>query len=272
MKLCPCCGKPKKPSGLDGLGTALKPAVELIVLARKPLSEPSIAANVLRWGTGALAIDRCRVEGGESTIRSNEAEMGYGGGNKASSYQTGSTAGRWPPNLAHDGSPEVQAAFDLFGAAGSNSGTPTASDGTVHRNGHMFSRPDQAPSRAKYDTRGASAARFFPSCPPTAEEPRFHYSAKAGRDDRAGSNHPTVKPLTLMRWLVRLVTPPGGTVLDCFAGTGVTAEAALLEGFRAVLIEKEEEHFRDCLKRLGRAAGEDTPLFSSVPSEELDAA
>jgi hypothetical protein len=97
-----------------------------------------------------------------------------------------------------------------------------------------------------------SAARFFPALGFGEDELRFHYSAKASKAERAGSKHPTVKPLALMRWLCRLVTPPGGLVLDCFAGTGVTGEAALLEGFGAVLIEREAEYFADCRRRLGR--------------------
>jgi hypothetical protein len=79
---------------------------------------------------------------------------------------------------------------------------------------------------------------------------RFFYTAKADADDRLGSKHPTVKPLDLMQWLVRLITPPGGHVLDCFAGTGTTAEAALREGFRCTLIEREAEYLADIDRRM----------------------
>jgi site-specific DNA-methyltransferase (adenine-specific) len=109
-----------------------------------------------------------------------------------------------------------------------------------------------------------SAARFFQSCPLSPEELRFHYSAKADNSDRAGSKHPTVKPVALMRWLVRMVTPPGGVVLDSFAGSGTTGEAALREGCRAVLIEQSAEYMADLRRRLGRPAGEDMPLFAGV--------
>jgi site-specific DNA-methyltransferase (adenine-specific) len=96
-----------------------------------------------------------------------------------------------------------------------------------------------------------SAARFFASFPqdePTAK--RVIYCPKADGDSRLGSSHPTVKPLALMRYLVRLITPPGGTVLDCFAGTGTTGEAAFREGFKAVLIERDAEYIKDVEKRM----------------------
>jgi site-specific DNA-methyltransferase (adenine-specific) len=96
----------------------------------------------------------------------------------------------------------------------------------------------------------------------TGTAARFFFSSKAGGDDRANSLHPTVKPLALMEWLVRLVCPPGGTVLDPFAGTGVTGEACLRQGFRAVLIEREADYHRDILYRMGRLSGADAPLFS----------
>jgi DNA modification methylase len=211
----------------EGWGTALKPALEPITFARKPL-EGTVAANVLAHGTGALNIAACRV-GTDSTARRNTAEMGYHGGNLAAAYSTGSDAGRWPANLIHDGSDEVVAAF------------PESSGGAWPASGARFgySGGDRKQSGARKETADSgSAARFF-------------YNAKADSDDRIGSKHPTVKPVDLMRYLVRLVTPPGGTVLDPFAGTGTTGEAAFYEGFNAVLIEREEEYRADIARRMG---------------------
>lgn len=220
----------------EGWGTALKPAHENWWLFRKPLAEPTVAANVLRHGTGALNIDGCRVEGGGNKTFDRDA-----GERSRENYRTGTTVGasrpagaRWPANLCHDGSPEVLEAFAAFGESKSragwrnntNQGHEGWSGGTI-RQGPLFSGHADS----------GSAARFF-------------YSAKASRQDRAGSKHPTVKPVSLMRWLVRLVTPPGGTVLDPFAGSGTTGQAAREEGFNAILIEREAEYVADIQRRL----------------------
>jgi site-specific DNA-methyltransferase (adenine-specific) len=256
-----------------GWGSALKPSHEPIVLARKPLSEPTVAANVLRWGTGALNIDATRVGMGEEydpakVQRQRSARVtwkeGEASGLRSDHEQpTYNAAGRWPANLVHDGSPEVLAAFDLFGTKTSGKqaqgGHVRNSDKT--RNAYGAFVGQRCEGDVLYGDTG-SAARFFQSCPLSPEELRFHYSSKAGKDDRAGSGHPTIKPLSLMRWLVRMVTPPGGTVLDCFAGSGTTGAAAIAEGFKAVLIEREAEYVADIRRRLGRPAGEDTPLFA----------
>ena len=109
-----------------------------------------------------------------------------------------------------------------------------------------------------------SAARFYPALPLTQDDLRFHYSGKADATDRAGSTHPTIKPLALMKWLVTLVTPPGGHILDPFAGSGTTGEAAQLLGFDATLIEQDAQYIADIHRRLGRAHGADTPLFAEV--------
>ena len=98
----------------------------------------------------------------------------------------------------------------------------------------------------------------------TGTASRFFYSAKATSADRADSRHPTVKPIDLIRWLTRLVTPPGGTVLDPFAGSGTTGEAAMLEGFNAILIEREAEHAADIAHRQRRWHGGDLPLFAEA--------
>jgi site-specific DNA-methyltransferase (adenine-specific) len=111
---------------------------------------------------------------------------------------------------------------------------------------------DADPSRGIGDS--GSAARFF-------------YCAKADKDDRLKSKHPTVKPIDLMAYLVRLVTPPGGTVLDPFAGSGATGMACMREGFRYILIEREREYFEDILNRVSHVRGEDTPLFAPLAAK-----
>jgi site-specific DNA-methyltransferase (adenine-specific) len=237
--ICPCCGKHKRPENLDALGTALKPAMELIALARKPLSEKTVAANVLRWGVGALNIDGCRVPAGDKAqfpagvVSETEAVFGGGDGRYANRPRTADAtpSARWPANLIHDGSDEVVGAFpESNGAVGM----------TQHGSGtnSVYGKFD----RTELSTGGngvrdsGSAARFF-------------YSAKADADDRLGSSHPTVKPVDLMQYLVRLVTPKGGTVLDPFAGTGTTGEAAIREGCKAILIEREPEYLADIERR-----------------------
>ncbi len=115
---------------------------------------------------------------------------------------------------------------------------------SVNCYGDYGARPD-TPPRIETDK---SAARFF-------------YTAKADKADRLQSKHPTVKPVDLMRWLIRLVTPPGGTVLDCFAGSGTTGMAALAEGFNVILIEREDEYVADIRRRVAHVEGADTPLF-----------
>lgn len=160
----------------EGWGTALKPCKEPIVLAQKPISERSIAANVLKWGTGALNLAACRIPGVDEEHR-------------------------YPGNLVHDGSPEMELCF-----------------------------PD-------------GSHRYF-------------YTAKASKYDRLATSHPTVKPVELMRWLCRLVTPPGGRILDAFAGTGTTGAAALIERFRCDLIELKPAYLADIERRFAFMRGE----------------
>jgi site-specific DNA-methyltransferase (adenine-specific) len=273
---CYGSGFPKSHNIGDGWGSALKPAWEPICLARKPLSESSIAANVLKHGTGGINVEACRVGkpsseciADDSACLSPIACSGFGycrlrnfeqvsthsrGKNgafpKRPSEKTAEESGRkqdqregldhskrtgrWPANLIHDGSEEVLAGFP---DAGSNSGTPAASDGTAHR-GTAFFGNKGTPETRVYDSDRGSAARFF-------------YTAKADADDRLGSKHPTVKPIDLIQYLVRLVTPRGGVVLDPFAGTGTCGEAAFREGMAAVLIEREQEYQADIVKRMG---------------------
>lgn len=179
----------------EGWGSSLKPAVEPICLARKPLSEPTIAANVLRWGTGALNIDACRVEAEERPNigrRKDEAidaaRNCYGSGINGSKCLGTTSVGRWPANILIDDSQEVRDAFPDTGSA-----TP---ERVARKGGSNFFNGLNPAHVAKHPSdEGGSAARFF-------------YSCKADSDDRLGSRHPTVKPLDLIQWLCRLITPP----------------------------------------------------------------
>lgn len=218
----------------EGWGSALKPALEPICLARKPL-EGTIAENVLTHGTGALNIAGCRVAMGHGDskpiIERSAREV------SRENYRTGggivvgaSTEGRWPANVLHDGSDEVAEHFP-------------ASDGS------RIEKPCDRTFEA-FAGGGLGGSRGPRGFADSGSAARFFYSAKADADDRIGSKHPTVKPVDLMRWLVRLVTPPGGTVLDPFAGTGTTGEAAFREGFKAVLVEREEEYRADIARRM----------------------
>jgi len=210
----------------QGWGTALKPAFEPIVLARKPLTG-TVAQNVLAHGTGALNVDGSRIGTAD----------GHGGGAKASGgfvsgYERGdgfsaSAVGRWPANVVLD-----EAAAAMLDQA---SGERTSGKVKPHHRSHGKAddlrygkfRGD-IPLVGYGDTGGAS---------------RFFYTAKADAEDRGPENHhPTVKPVSLMAWLVKLVTPPGGVVLDPFAGSGSTLIAARHHGFQAIGIEREAEY------------------------------
>jgi len=218
----------------DGWGTALKPSCEFFTLCRKPLSEKTIAKNVLKWGTGGINIDGCRVESGDSAslARNNkEGDNGWknasGGKNTAAARaeQGLSPQGRFPANLIHDGSQEV---LDLFPET--KSGGPAKSrtkDGNIY--GKYKPIPND-PTKYNGGDQG-SAARFF-------------YCPKASKKDRnEGNNHPTVKPTALMAYLCRLITPTGGIVLDPYMGSGSTGKAAVQEGFSFVGCELDEDYF-----------------------------
>jgi hypothetical protein len=209
----------------QGWGTALKPAHEPVVVARKPLAG-TVAANVLAHGTGALNIDTCRI--GDEVLREQSAGQARIGTFERSSMTTPERTGRWPANVALD---ESQAA-----ALDAQSGALTSPTIAAH---HQRS-PKDAGILGAYGS--AEGERGYGD---TGGASRFFYVAKADRNERPkvdGVAHPTVKPLDLMRWLVRLVTPPGGTVLEPFAGSGTTVEACIIEGFQCIAIEKGDEH------------------------------
>lgn len=215
----------------QGWGTALKPAHEPIVVARKPLVG-TVAANVLAHGTGAINVDGCRVGSevittqakGQAGSVAGRAGADSSGSHKWNGCEASEHVGRWPANLIHDGSDEVLAAFP---ETKTNPGTAKSDHkagmwGIESKTGKVLSAGNSG-----------SAARFF-------------YCAKASKSDRNSggivSTHPTVKPTDLMRYLCRLVTPPGGTVLDPFTGSGSTGRAAKLEGFGFIGFELSAEY------------------------------
>jgi DNA modification methylase len=222
----------------EGWGTALKPAWEPVVVARKPLAG-TVAANVLTHGTGALNIAGCLIKSaGESHERQGEASQetrytGRGGTDFAAlpGVRGGGPDGRWPPNVALGG--EAAAELDRQGGVLTSGANPARRSSDKFRDAYG-ELAGQAECVAHRGVDSGGASRFFPV---------FRYEAKASSGERPrlddGTAHPTVKPVDLIRWLCRLVTPPGGLILDPFAGSGTTAEAAIVEGFRCVLIEQD---------------------------------
>lgn len=229
----------------NGYGTALKPAWEPIILARKPFSESTAAKNVMKHGTGGLNIDGCRIAnnpdiddsrlGGKGKFKTDKAAKNvYEGGYAGNDIET-SKLGRFPANLIHDGSDDVIKTFNTE----SRSIKGKKREGKVG-NTTRLNNSHMAQVNCEYDDNG-SVARFF-------------YCAKTNKKDREDkNNHPTVKPTELMRYLVRLVTPENGIVLDPFMGSGSTGKACMLEGFRFVGIEREKEYFPICVSRIKHA-------------------
>ncbi len=227
----------------QGWGTALKPAMEPITIARKPLIG-TVAANVLAHGTGGLNIDGCRVPidenlngGAYATERQESASEWAASGSlhKTTGLEFVQPAGRWPANLIHDGSDEVRAGFPVTGAAKSGVRDP---NGSMGYHGGASGLPGVV---SGYDDNGGSASRFF-------------YCAKASKKDRGdGNGHPTVKPTDLMAYLCRLVTPPGGLVYDPFMGSGSTGKAAVREGFRFAGSEMQAEYITIARARIAAA-------------------
>ena len=232
----------------DGWGTALKPAIEPIILARKPL-DGTVANNVLAHGVGGLNIDACRVPS-DTPIPSHHGTSGAAGvtmgkyrdyvpgSETAASVENVQTAGRFPANVLLD----EHAAKEMD----KQSGVTKSPTGLITQGGDHFSVGSEEKTRGtKFQGHGDSggASRFFPV---------FKYQAKAPkrerpvivREDGTKVQHPTVKPLKLMEWLVTLITPEGGTVLDPFAGTGTTLQAATNKGFHPIGIEADTDYIQ----------------------------
>ena len=304
-----------------GWGSALKPAHEPVVLARKPLDGCTIAENVLRWGCGGLNVDGCRIEVSDrKQYEFNHAGRSRGDTSRTKNLYSGfnyekenpSLIGRFPANLIWSHSPlckrigtkKVKGGNDPRRKDGSKSGhnfhgfqdknahdhRPCTHSGYADENGMEeveswdcdpscpswqfakagttksgamkkevpayegesttgFLRGRSGPSNQHGDS--GSVARFFQSCSFQEEDiPAFAYYAKAGPSERNGSTHPTMKPLALMRYLCKLITPPGGTILDPFGGSGTTGIAAIKEGFHYILIEQQEEYCEIARKRV----------------------
>jgi len=217
----------------DGWGTALKPACEFFTLCRKPLSEKTIAKNVLKWGTGGINIDGCRVGTDEKLGRLNNSTSTFNAKNSSPMVDNSGGLGRFPANLIHDGSPEV---LELFPEA--------AGGGAIKEHNRDTSTINFANHHQEWSGYGdqGSAARFF-YCPK---------ASKKDRDD--GNNHPTVKPTALMQYLCRLITPTGGTVLDPYMGSGSTGKAVIKEGFSFVGIELDPDYYEIACARVAQAS------------------
>ena len=255
----------------DGWGTALKPAHEPIVVARKPL-DGTVAANVLKHGVGALNIDGCRVgraDGDVSHAGHRTATFGtqttVSGGDGSGGWEQ--SAGRWPANFIHDGSDEVTELFP-------------------DSNGGAFPKKANVPTGQRYEGGWGAVDNGIRTEMGSGSAARFFYCAKAGKkernaglddfepkreadrtkDDGNGGNnprnrsntpkqnhHPTVKPITLMRYLCRLITPPNGLILDPFTGSGTTGIAAIEEGFQFMGIEQDAEYAKIAEARIRHA-------------------
>ncbi len=246
----------KGTSEWEGWGTATKPAHEPICMARKPISEKTVAENCLKWGTGGINIDESRVGTG------NEIPKGSGNGSKKSIYSQVSnskgnggnitTNGRFPANLIHDNSEEVRECF------------PETKSGKLksdcyekdRENDSMFAGGENFTHKG-YDADSGNASRFF-------------YCAKASKSERnkglENNNHPTVKPIDLMKYLVKLITPPDGIVLDPYLGSGTTAIACKIERFNYIGIELNEEYCEIARARI-KSWGNQQHLFKDQPNK-----
>jgi DNA modification methylase len=273
----------------QGWGTALKPALEPITVARKPLGEKTVAANVLAHGTGGINVDGCRVgtDGGTAKGNPPKAESNgiYGHGINGACDILDIGKGRWPANLIHDGSDEVMELFPQTKKSADAGGTRRTALGRMNDDAWQ---PKETVMPGYGDS--GSAARFFyvakaskkdrdegcehlPEHQEGLQLPRGkcpdcgtwknsgELKCKCGGEWQMTSNpppkarnfHPTVKPTALMRYLCRLVTPPEGIVLDPFMGSGSTGKAAMLEGFQFVGIERDPEYFEIATNRIAVA-------------------
>ena len=231
----------------EGWGTALKPAQEPIVFARKPLSQKTVAKNVLKHGTGAINIDASRVgvDGGTGKVvdTGNLHRPGQWGVKRVEEYDN-TQRGRHPANIIHDGSDEVLAVFPM----------------SDHARGNKTAKKQQR----NLDTAVAfiEGLRTEPGTPgDKGSAARFFYQAKTSKKDRGEyNNHVTVKPTDLMRYLIQMVVPPGGIVLDPFMGSGSTGKAAwLVPGVDFIGIELQPENFTIAVRRISEASKRQLP-------------
>lgn len=216
----------------DGWNTQLRPAFEPVLVARKPL-EGTFADNAVAWGTGGFNVDACRIGGGDGAL------------------------GRWPADVAFSHAPGCGprscapgcpvAELDRQSGIRRSGANPTRRGSDIFRNvyGTFRGDPERTVTPARGAEEGGASRFFFVSKAPASERPVVE-----------GVSHPTVKPLDLLRTLVRLSTPPGGVVLDPFAGSGTTVEAAILEGFGWIGVEREERYVPLVEARIARARGQ----------------
>jgi len=287
----------------EGWGTALKPSHEPICVARKPLSEKTVALNVLKYGTGGINIDGCRVGTDDKLVHGGTLKTNSGDdreGKALGMFQNGTpntfiqhSQGRFPANFIHDGSEDVVKDFPV-----TQSGSSDGFKGEYTAQVYGKYAHNQIDPNTIYADKG-SASRFFQSCPFADEDlPAFIYMAKASKSERdegcdeieaqqqdpsrkegnpggdnprnrgvhlRTNNHPTVKPLKLMQYLVRLVTPPGGMVLDPFMGSGTTGVACVKEKFDFIGIEMDAEHMKSCEARINN-----TEPDKVIPDNQLE--
>lgn len=247
----------------EGWGTALKPAFEPITVARKPLSENTVAANVLKHGTGGINIDGCRIGHNEPEKLTSRKQRSAGWNMENTGFDsTKNTSaspdskGRFPANLIHDGSDEV---MELFPSVQRSKGNYVRKTGDTQFLGAMGDGKTNVPDGL---SDSGSAARFFYIAKSSRTErnegcsnlfweiiddgyiqiTEQKYNALDEKKRASGNIHPTCKPLKLMRYLVKLVTPPNGIVLDPFMGSGTTGIACKLEGFNFVGVELDEDY------------------------------
>jgi len=272
------------------------------LVAMKPC-DGGFADNALKHGVAGLNVDGGRI-GTEQTVTRRSGKAQNPSSFKEYGKPKGeypNPPGRWPANviLSHDPrcvcvgkkiekDPTLEIYEKLTGVKLKPSkwderevevwacvpGCPVRmldeQSGVSKSSGRSDARPGSGPNgygtgdrdgwRGNWSRRGAAHGD-------TGTASRFFYTAKADKTDRCGSKHPTVKPLDLIQYLVRLITPPGGTVLDPFAGTGTTGMACVREGFKAILIEREAEYFEDIKRRLEHISGGDTPLFADSAAQ-----
>jgi len=270
----------------DGWGSALKPACEPICLARKPLSEPSIAANVLKWGTGGLNVDGCRVgyqseadktsatPQGECTAKSGALAGKIQHGGDRSAFDRPEQKGRWPANLILD-----EEAGRMLDEQSGKKAVPADYQRSVAAEGEWLHRKEAGTLQRGHGDFGGASRFFYCAKASSAERNAWgklttpEVTAQSGMagdmpvDDEGRDRdrfkvtqrnfHPTVKPVNLIRWLVRLITPPDGTVLDPFIGSGTTAIACEVEGFKWIGIERDEEYVEIARQRTEAGWSED---------------
>lgn len=269
----------------EGWGTCLKPALEPITMARKPFTGTTVA-NVEQYGAGALNIEACRI-GTESTLRpinkirackgEDNAYVAQYGKRPCNGEIGGSESGRWPANVIHDGSTSVLKGFPYTKSGTDNVSRSSGADklGNTGAAYNKESRPTGTTMIAYGDE--GSAARFF-YCAKASPSERHAGLGKVPAQFKHGSTlrdsenlkghkgnyHPTVKPIALMSYLIRLVTAVGGTVLDPFCGSGTTGVAAILEGMEFIGIERQEDYVQIASARCKHAYQGQQDLFGGV--------